>query len=59
LPIFNNDEIKIAVQHEFFHSKIWKEMESKILEKVNANKPLDKKELSLLYLNMISDNFIM
>lgn len=59
LPIINNDEIKAAVQREFFRSESRKKIENNIIEKVNANKPLNKKELSLLYLNMVSDNYIM
>ena len=49
---FNNDIIKLVLSRYFF-SKEW-ENESKIIwDKVKANQPLDNKELSLVYLQMV------
>ena len=49
--MLNNDDIKKSINNYFNYSKEW--------TKIKNNQPLNKKELSLLYLNMISDNFIM
>ena len=57
LPILNNDEIRITIMNDFFNSDKWKEIENNIIHKLNSNKPLNKQELSLIYIDMISNNF--
>ena len=54
LPIFqsNNDIIKKALMW-YFLSKEWLDESKTIWDKVRANQPLEKRELTLLYLQMI------
>ena len=54
--ILNNDKIKESLNN-FFKSKEWEEIEKSIKEKLNTNKALDKRDLSLIYLNMLTDKF--
>ena len=54
LPLYNNDELKKAL-NDFFRSPEWDKYNQEIKNKVKNNQPLNKTELSLLYLAMISD----
>lgn len=55
LNISNFDEIKFAINNYFRSSERIDNYNTKISEKVKKNVPLNKKELSLMYLKMVSD----
>ena len=54
LPLYNNDELKKALNN-FFRSPERNKYDQTIKNKVTNNQPLDKTELSLMYLAMISE----
>lgn len=53
----NNDQILITLNNFFNNTEEWKNIEKEILQNISKNKPLNKKELSLIYINMIVDRF--
>ena len=55
LPLYSNDELKKALNN-FFRSPERNKYDQTIKNKVANNQPLDKTELSLMYLAMISDS---
>lgn len=54
LPLYNNDELKKAL-NKFFRSPERNKYDQTIKNKVKNNQPLDKTELSLMYLAMIAE----
>ena len=54
LPIYNNDELKKAL-NDFFLSPERNKYDQSIKNKVRNNQPLNKTELSLMYLAMIAE----
>ena len=57
LPLFNNNEIRSAIKNGFYNSKEWLEIQQNIRKKIRKNNPLNKKELSLIYLDMLCGDF--
>lgn len=54
--ILNNDQIKNSIKNWLNNYQERKEIKKDIVNKINKNAPLTKKELSLVYLDMLSDD---
>jgi hypothetical protein len=47
----------MTINNTFYNSQEWKNIKQDIQKKINADERLNKKELTLIYLEMISTNF--
>lgn len=49
--------LRMTINNTFYNSQEWKNIKQDIQKKIDADERLSKKELSLIYLEMISTNF--